>query len=105
MVLCSLQLIVKQAKKPRLWGVPLVPWLPSAVIAVNIFILGSIDGALYLRFDIWTLVLLVYYIFVALHASYDAAQETKSIANAETNMEAGTSKTAEAGCKQFRDCM
>ncbi|XP_024157909.1 cationic amino acid transporter 1 [Rosa chinensis] len=93
----GLQLTVKQAKKPRLWGVPLVPWLPSASIAVNIFILGSIDGASYLRFGIWTLVLLVYYIFVALHASYDAAQETQSIANAETNMEAGTSKTAEAG--------
>ncbi|XP_062012626.1 cationic amino acid transporter 1-like [Rosa rugosa] len=93
----GLQLTVKQAKKPRLWGVPLVPWLPSASIAVNIFILGSIDGASYVRFGIWTLVLLVYYIFVALHASYDAAQETESIANAETNMEAGTSKTAEAG--------
>lgn len=93
----GLQLTVKQAKKPKLWGVPLVPWLPSASIAINVFILGSIDGASFLRFSIWTLVLLVYYIFVALHASYDAAKETESTATAETNMEAGTSKTTEIG--------
>jgi APA family basic amino acid/polyamine antiporter len=93
----GLQLTVKQAKKPKLWGVPLVPWLPSASIAINVFILGSIDGASFMRFSVWTLVLLVYYIFVALHASYDAAKETESTATAETNMEAGTSKTTEIG--------
>ena len=47
-----------------------------------------------MRFGIWTLVLLVYYIFVALHASYDAAKETESTANAETNMEAGSVELA-----------
>ncbi|KAL6206537.1 hypothetical protein ACLB2K_023785 [Fragaria x ananassa] len=73
----GLQLTVKQAKNPKLWGVPLVPWLPSISIAFNIFILGSIDGESFIRFSIWTLVLLVYYIFVALHASYDAAKETE----------------------------
>ncbi|XP_004295609.1 PREDICTED: cationic amino acid transporter 1-like [Fragaria vesca subsp. vesca] len=93
----GLQLTVKQAKNPKLWGVPLVPWLPSISIAFNIFILGSIDGESFIRFSIWTLVLLVYYIFVALHASYDAAKETESIANAETYMEAGSNKTPEVG--------
>ena len=91
----GLQLTVKQAKKPKLWGVPLVPWLPSVSIAFNIFILGSIDGASFIRFCIYTLGLLVYYIFVALHASYDAAKETERISNAEANMEAGSDKNPE----------
>ncbi|XP_008225625.1 PREDICTED: cationic amino acid transporter 1-like [Prunus mume] len=93
----GLQLTLKQAKKPKLWGVPLVPWLPSASIAFNVFILGSIDVPSFIRFAIWTLALLVYYIFVALHASYDAARETDRVeaqasqASQATNMEAGTS--------------
>lgn len=39
----AIAFLVPQARKPRLWGVPLVPWLPSASIAINIFLLGSID--------------------------------------------------------------
>lgn len=75
----GLHLMVKEARKPKLWGAPLVPWLPSASIAVNLFIMGSIDGASFVRFIIWTGVLLLYYIFIALHASYDAAKEIEAI--------------------------
>ncbi|XP_050220108.1 cationic amino acid transporter 1-like [Mercurialis annua] len=71
----ALQLTLNQARKPKLWGVPLVPWLPSASIALNVFIMGSIDGASFIRFSIWTGVLLVYYFVVELHASYDAAKK------------------------------
>ncbi|KAH7838769.1 hypothetical protein Vadar_030926 [Vaccinium darrowii] len=71
----GLNLTVKEARKPKLWGVPLVPWLPSASIAINVFIMGSIDRASFVRFAVWTLVLLIYYVFVGLHASYDAAKE------------------------------
>ncbi|XP_059668364.1 cationic amino acid transporter 1-like [Cornus florida] len=71
----GLQLMVKQARKPKLWGVPLVPWLPSASIAINVFIMGSIDGPSFLRFLLWTAFLLVYYLLLGLHASYDAAKE------------------------------
>ncbi|XP_022748728.1 cationic amino acid transporter 1-like [Durio zibethinus] len=78
----GLKLMAKEAKKPKLWGVPLVPWLPSASIAINVFIMASIDGASFVRFGIWTLLLLVYYIFIALHASYDAAKETERSATA-----------------------
>ncbi|KAI3815981.1 hypothetical protein L1987_15665 [Smallanthus sonchifolius] len=70
----GLQLLVKQARNPKLWGVPMVPWLPSASVCVNVFIMGSIDGASFLRFLAWTGVLLVYYFFVGLHASYDASK-------------------------------
>ncbi|KAG8062842.1 hypothetical protein GUJ93_ZPchr0003g17408 [Zizania palustris] len=65
---------VPQARAPKLWGVPLVPWLPSASIAINIFLLGSIDSKSFIRFGIWTAALLVYYLLVGLHASYDTAK-------------------------------
>lgn len=66
---------VPHARNPKLWGVPLVPWLPSASIAINIFLLGSIDRASFIRFGGWTCFLLVYYLFFGLHASYDTAKE------------------------------
>ncbi|KAK3149891.1 hypothetical protein QOZ80_3AG0224340 [Eleusine coracana subsp. coracana] len=65
---------VPMARTPRLWGVPMVPWLPSASIAINVFLLGSIDAKSFMRFGIWTAALLVYYLFVGLHASYDTAK-------------------------------
>ncbi|OVA08615.1 Amino acid/polyamine transporter I [Macleaya cordata] len=72
----GLRLFVPQAREPKLWGVPLVPWLPSASIAINIFLLGSIDAKSFVRFGIWTAFLLVYYFFLGLHASYDTATES-----------------------------
>ncbi|KAK1281806.1 Cationic amino acid transporter 1 [Acorus calamus] len=65
---------MKEARRPVTWGVPLVPWLPSASIAINIFLLGSIDGVSFIRFTVWSAVLLVYYFLFGLHASYDAAK-------------------------------
>ncbi|MFS7905427.1 putative amino acid/polyamine transporter I, cationic amino acid transporter [Helianthus anomalus] len=66
---------VPQAREPKMWGVPLVPWLPSTSIAINIFLLGSIDSASFLRFAGWTGLLLVYYFLFGLHAAYDTAKE------------------------------
>jgi APA family basic amino acid/polyamine antiporter len=71
----GLWLFVPMAKKPKVWGVPLVPWLPSLSIAINIFLLGSIDKKSYMRFGIWTAFLLVYYVLLGLHASYDTAKQ------------------------------
>ncbi|KNA05799.1 hypothetical protein SOVF_187000 [Spinacia oleracea] len=85
----GLQLFVPQAKKPKLWGVPLVPWLPSASIAVNIFLLGSIDKDSFIRFAIWTCILMVYYLFFGLHASYDTAMEMRKLNAPENAMELG----------------
>ncbi|XP_072954965.1 cationic amino acid transporter 1-like [Typha angustifolia] len=70
---------VPQARTPKVWGVPFVPWLPSLSIAINIFLLGSIDGASFVRFGIWTAVLLVYYLFFGLHASYDTAKAATAL--------------------------
>ncbi|XXG74689.1 hypothetical protein AAC387_Pa07g3345 [Persea americana] len=71
----GMQVMVPQARKPKTWGVPLVPWLPSASIAINIFLLGSIDKDSFIRFAVWTAALLLYYLFMGLHASYDTARE------------------------------
>ncbi|KAK9153311.1 hypothetical protein Sjap_000791 [Stephania japonica] len=88
----GLKLMVEEARKPKLWGAPLVPWLPSASIAVNIFLLGSLDGASFARFGIWTAVLLVYYLLVGLHSSYDASKQFRK-QNVD-NMEAGANAGA-----------
>lgn len=70
---------VPQARDPKTWGVPYVPWLPSASIALNMFLLGSIDMDSFVRFGIWTLILLSYYIAIGLHASYDTAKAHEEI--------------------------
>lgn len=69
----GLAIFVPKARKPSFWGVPLVPWLPSLSILANVFLLGSLDGASFIRFVVWTGILLLYYVFWGLHASYDAA--------------------------------
>ena len=88
----SLWYFVPQARSPKLWGVPLVPWLPSASIAINIFLLGSIDQASFGRFGIWTGLLLIYYLLFGLHASYDTAKEM-----GEKRIQNGTWKKMEEG--------
>lgn len=92
----GLRLTLKEAKNPKLWGVPFMPWLPSASVAINVFIMGSIDGPSFMRFLIWTGILLIYYLFIGLHASYDAAKETTREVDAaqSTNIEAGVAAAA-----------
>ncbi|GAB2220345.1 hypothetical protein Drorol1_Dr00007991 [Drosera rotundifolia] len=79
----ALQLLVPQARKPKIWGVPYVPWVPSASILINMFLLSSIDKDSFIRFGVWSALLLVYYVFIGLHASYDtvmASEEEKKSA-------------------------
>lgn len=83
----GLRVMVKQARKPKMWGVPLMPWIPSLSIAVNVFIMGSIDGKSFKRFSIWTGFLLLYYLFVGLHASYDAFKEADAARSTGTTSE------------------
>lgn len=77
----SLRIFVPQARAPKLWGVPLVPWLPSLSIGINIFLLGSIDKASFERFGYWSLLLLIYYLFFGLHATYDTAKDSEKKRN------------------------
>ncbi|XP_037495689.1 cationic amino acid transporter 1-like [Jatropha curcas] len=102
----GLKIFVPQAKDPKLWGVPFVPWLPSASILINIFLLGSIDGLSFARFGVWTGVLLIYYLLFGLHASYDIAKESgeNRVADGWKKMEEGvvvSSQSAVGDVKGF----
>lgn len=90
----ALWAFVPHARDPKLWGVPLVPWLPSASIAINIFLLGSIDRASFERFGLWTGALLLYYFFFGLHACYDTA---KAAGDGKVQDRASEWKTVEEG--------
>ncbi|KAK8482030.1 hypothetical protein V6N13_101567 [Hibiscus sabdariffa] len=105
----GIAVFVPQARKPKVWGVPLVPWLPSLSIAINIFLLGSIDGASFKRFGMWTCVLLLYYFFFGLHASYDTAKESgenkigegwKKVEEGQTDSISATAATAGVSSNQ-----
>ncbi|CAF2130556.1 BnaA03g58530D [Brassica napus] len=93
----GMKFLVPQARAPKLWGVPLVPWLPSASIAINIFLLGSIDEKSFVRFGIWTGVLLVYYFLFGLHATYDTAKATLKEKSALKNAEEGSVAADKSG--------
>ncbi|KAK1324856.1 Cationic amino acid transporter 1 [Acorus calamus] len=94
----ALHLLVPMARQPKLWGVPMVPWLPSASIAINIFLLGSIDAKSFMRFGVWTALLLVYYFTIGLHASYDTAKESTDT-TALKKVEEGDSTVSETTAK------
>lgn len=74
-----------QQRKPRFWGVPLVPWLPSLSIATNIFLMGSLEYEAFIRFGICTLIMLVYYIFFGLHSTYDMAHQQEKVQTINVN--------------------
>ncbi|KAF0924855.1 hypothetical protein E2562_014941 [Oryza meyeriana var. granulata] len=69
----GIQLLVPVARAPKVWGVPLVPWLPSLSIATNLFLMGSLGAQAFIRFGVCTAIMLLYYVLVGLHATYDVA--------------------------------
>ncbi|GLJ08142.1 hypothetical protein SUGI_0082040 [Cryptomeria japonica] len=69
----GLAVFVPQCREAKVWGVPLVPWLPSLSICINLFLMGSLDYMSFIRFGICTVIMLVYYVFLGLHASFDAS--------------------------------
>lgn len=71
-MLYAFQCLVPQARKPEFWGVPLMPWIPSISIFLNVFLLGSMDGPSYVRFVFFTVVAVLVYVFYSVHASFDA---------------------------------
>lgn len=70
----GMELIPKQ-RAPKVWGVPLVPWVPALSIGMNIFLIGSLGYVAFLRFFICSAVILVYYMLFGLHATYDVAHQ------------------------------
>ncbi|KAL6124795.1 hypothetical protein ACLB2K_077304 [Fragaria x ananassa] len=64
--------MVKQARKPEFWGVPLMPWMPSVSIFLNVFLLGSLDRPSYVRFGYFSGFAVLVYVLYSVHASFDA---------------------------------
>ncbi|PIN26633.1 Amino acid transporter [Handroanthus impetiginosus] len=67
--------MVPQARKPEFWGVPLMPWVPSISIFLNIFLLGSLDRPSYVRFGFFSALAVVIYVLYSVHSSFDAEKE------------------------------
>lgn len=83
----GIQMTLQQQRQPKFWGVPLVPWLPSLSIATNIFLMGSLGAKAFVRFGICTVVMLVYYVFFGLHATYDMAHQEQNLSSFEVKNE------------------
>lgn len=88
----GMSMMLPQQTRPRVWGVPLVPWLPSLSIATNIFLMGSLGPQAFTRFGICTVAMLVYYIFFGLHATYDMAQQQHKPESLKVNNDDNTTK-------------
>ncbi|XP_057971522.1 cationic amino acid transporter 5-like [Malania oleifera] len=71
----GISVLLPQQRTPKVWGVPLVPWFPSLSIATNLFLMGSLGSEAFIRFGFCTMIMLVYYIFFGLHATYDMAHQ------------------------------
>ncbi|KAK6150244.1 hypothetical protein DH2020_017769 [Rehmannia glutinosa] len=71
----GIAVLLPQERTPKVWGVPFVPWFPSLSIAINLFLMGSLGAQTFIRFAICTVIMLVYYVFFGLHATYDMAQQ------------------------------
>ncbi|XP_042477787.1 cationic amino acid transporter 5-like [Macadamia integrifolia] len=67
--------LLPQKRVPKVWGVPLVPLFPSLSIGINMFLIGSLGFEAFIRFGICTALMLVYYAFFGLHATYDMAHQ------------------------------
>ncbi|XP_030534397.1 cationic amino acid transporter 8, vacuolar-like [Rhodamnia argentea] len=79
--------LLPQRRAPRFWGVPLVPYLPSLSIGMNIFLIGSLGSEAFWRFFICTAVMILYYLLVGLHATYDLAHHIEQESKVEDGKE------------------
>ncbi|CAD6339288.1 unnamed protein product [Miscanthus lutarioriparius] len=84
----GLALFAKQQRAPKVYGAPLMPWLPAMSVATNLFLMGSLGSLAYMRFGICTAAMLVYYVLFGVHATYDMVHsegQTTSAADAATD--------------------
>ncbi|XP_024377105.1 cationic amino acid transporter 6, chloroplastic [Physcomitrium patens] len=70
---------VPTAQKNKDWSVPCMPWVAAASIFLNVFLLGSVDRASYVRFVTWTIVAVVFYLLYGVHSTYDGERARTSL--------------------------
>lgn len=68
--------LLPKRRVPKVWGVPLVPLLPSLSIGTNLFLIGSLGPEAFWRFFICSAVMVVYYLLVGVHTTYDMAHQS-----------------------------
>nr|GMD36689.1 cationic amino acid transporter 8, vacuolar [Ipomoea batatas] len=68
--------LLPKKRVPKVWGVPLVPLLPSLSIGMNLFLIGSLGAAAFWRFFVCSAVMVVYYLLVGVHTTYDMAHQS-----------------------------
>ncbi|WCJ17633.1 cationic amino acid transporter 8 [Euphorbia peplus] len=78
----GMALLPKQ-RVPKVWGVPLVPWLPSLSIGINLFLIGSLGKEAFWRFIICSAAMILYYLFIGVHATYDVAHSNQEATKVE----------------------
>ncbi|XP_065870570.1 cationic amino acid transporter 8, vacuolar [Euphorbia lathyris] len=81
----GIALLPKQ-RAPKVWGVPLVPWLPSLSIGMNLFLIGSLGKEAFWRFIICSAAMILYYLFVGVHATYDVAHRNEDATKVEDGL-------------------
>lgn len=52
-----------------------MPWIPCVSIFLNIFLLGNIDAPSYVRFGVFSVVIVLVYVLYSVHSSFDGEQE------------------------------
>lgn len=57
-----------------------MPWIPAVSIFLNVFLLGSLDGPSYVRFGVFSIMVVLFYAFYSVHASYDEEENGGLIA-------------------------
>ncbi|KAK3133869.1 hypothetical protein QOZ80_6AG0542150 [Eleusine coracana subsp. coracana] len=80
----GLAFAAKRQREPKVYGVPLMPWLPAMSVSTNLFLMGSLGSLAYIRFAICTVVMLVYYVLFGVHATYDMAHSGEEDADGST---------------------
>uniref|UniRef100_A0ACD5UFK0 Uncharacterized protein n=1 Tax=Avena sativa TaxID=4498 RepID=A0ACD5UFK0_AVESA len=85
----GLAFAANQQRVPRMYGVPLMPWLPAMSVATNLFLMGSLGSLAYMRFGICTVAMLVYYVLFGVHATYDVAHSVDAADAVADNVEQG----------------
>ncbi|KAK1382717.1 Cationic amino acid transporter 6, chloroplastic [Heracleum sosnowskyi] len=73
-ILQLFQYMVPQARQAKFWGVPLMPWIPSISIFLNVFLLGALDRPSYVRFGFFSVIIVLVYVLYSVHASFDAEE-------------------------------
>ncbi|KAK2982861.1 hypothetical protein RJ640_006512 [Escallonia rubra] len=81
--------LLPKQRFPKVWGVPLVPWLPLLSVGMNIFLIGSLGLVAFWRFFICSALMIVYYLLVGVHATYDVAHQDQQELKVEDGKEDG----------------